>query len=397
MWKELFLLFVAVCVTVAACSSSTDDLSVREMVEQLSADEMLGRDNLTEGTVLARTLLIKELESFAEPIAPEASGPARYEQEFDSGINVLGIVPGTGLADEYIIIGAHYDGVGNDCEKENCQDATDEDLIFNAATDNATAVANAIDIVRTIARQSGTGPRRTLILALWDAEEDGLLGSRHFVANPIVPLDKIKAYVNLDIQGSNLAPTLARTTILVGAETGGAPLEEAAARAIQASTLDTLRFSLIFGQGRSDHAAFASASVPVVFFTDANSGCYHGVGDDISTVDFDKLTQQRAAADAIVRDLIATDNPPVFTRGELATYRDAQELLRVVSRAEPDFGLLGPEAAAQTARFLNELRGTVAEGPEAFNLGSAGGILAGAAQLVDALRDVPCEPYFPRD
>ena len=72
MWKELFLLFVAVCVTVAACSSSTDDLSVREMVEQLSADEMLGRDNLTEGTVLARTLLIKELEGFAEPIAPEA-------------------------------------------------------------------------------------------------------------------------------------------------------------------------------------------------------------------------------------------------------------------------------------------------------------------------------------
>ena len=397
MWKELFLLFVAICVTVAACSSSTDDLSVREMVEQLSADEMLGRDNLTEGTALARTLLIKELEGFAEPIAPEVSGPARYEQEFDRGTNVLGIVPGTGLADEYIIIGAHYDGVGNDCEKENCQDATDEDLIFNAATDNATAVANAIDIVRTIARQSGNGPRRTLILALWDAEEDGLLGARHFVANPIVPLDKIKAYVNLDIQGSNLAPTLARTTILVGAETGGAPLEEAAARAIQASTLDTLRFSLIFGQGRSDHAAFASASVPVVFFTDANSGCYHGVGDDISTVDFDKLTQQRAAADAIVRDLIATDNPPVFTLGELATYRDAQELLRVVSRAEPDFGLLGPEAAVQTARFLNELRGTVGEGPEAFNVGSAGGILAGAAQLVDALRDVPCEPYFPRD
>lgn len=387
----------AACLLVAACSSSTQDLSVREIVEDLSADEMLGRDNQSTGAALARTLLIRELERFAEPIAPEATGEARYEQEFDSGTNLLAIIPGTDLADEYIIIGAHYDGVGNDCEKENCQDATDEDLIFNAATDNATGVAIAIDIARSIARDPDGGPRRTIILALWDSEEDGLVGSRYFVANPTVPLDDIKVYVNFDIQGANLTPALSTTTILVGAETGGAPLEAAAASAIESSMLDTLRFSLIFGQNRSDHASFVQGGVPAVFFTDANSGCYHGVRDDIDIVDFPKLHEQRAAANAIIRNLMATDTPPIFSTGALATYRDAQELLRVVVRAEPDFSLLGPEQAAETSEFLVVLRGIVAAGPDSFDLSSAGVILGGAANLVSALRDVPCAPFFPSE
>ena len=49
-------------------------------------------------------------------------------------------------------------------------------------------------------------PRRTVILALWDREEDGLVGSRSYVAHPLVPLTQTVAYVNFDIQGSNLLP-----------------------------------------------------------------------------------------------------------------------------------------------------------------------------------------------
>ncbi|MEO2167761.1 MAG: M28 family peptidase [bacterium] len=397
MWEKQRSLLAAVCLIAAACSSSTQDLSVREIVEELADDALLGRDNQSEGAALARTLLIQELSRFAEPIAPEESGEAQYTQEFDTGTNVLAIIPGGELADEFVVIGAHYDGTGNHCEKENCQDATDEDQIFNAATDNATGVAIAIEIARSIARDSNGGPRRTVILALWDAEEDGLVGSRYFVANPIVPLGQIKAYVNFDIQGANLMPELARTTILVGAETGGNTLEAAAASAIQASTLDTLRFSLIFGQNRSDHASFVAGGVPAVFFTDANSGCYHSVKDDISVVDFDKLNQQRAAAEALTRDLVETDTPPVFTTGALATYQDAQELLRVVARAEPDFFLLGPEQAAQTSEFLVVLGGIVEAGFDSFDQSSAGVILGGAANLVTALRDVRCEPFFPAE
>lgn len=394
MWKKQRSLLAAVCLMAAACSSSTQDLSVRAIVEELADDELLGRDNQSGGAAVARTLLIREISRFAEPIAPEESGEAQYTQEFDIGTNILAIIPGGDLADEFVLIGAHYDGTGNHCEKANCQAATDEDQIFNAATDNATGVAIAIKIARSIARDPEGGPRRTVIIALWDAEEDGLVGSRYFVDNPIVPLGQITAYVNFDIMGANLLPGLNRTTILVGAETGGAPLEAAAARAILASNLDTLNFSVIFGEGRSDHAPFVQARVPAVFFTDANTGCYHGVKDDIHVVDFDKLNQQRAAAEALMRDLVATDTPPVFGTGALATYRDAQELQRVVARAEPDLWLLGPAQAAQTSDFLVVLNGIVAAGFDSFDGSSVGTILGGAANLVAALRDVPCEPFF---
>ena len=122
--------------------------------------------------------------------------------------------------------------------------------------------------------------------------EDGLVGARYYTENPIIPLEQTIVYVNFDIQVANLLPALRKHTILVGAETGGANLIAASKRAREESSLVTAMFSLIFGQGRSDHAALVSAGVASVFFTDANNGCYHTVNDDITAVDFPKLEQQ---------------------------------------------------------------------------------------------------------
>ena len=79
---------------------------------------------------------------------------------------------------------------------------------------------------------------------------------------------------------------------------------DAARRATDASALDYAIFSLVFGQGRSDHASLAAAGVPSVFFTDANNGCYHTVLDDIDHVDRDKFYLQIGAAEALVDDLL---------------------------------------------------------------------------------------------
>lgn len=104
--------------------------------------------------------------------------------------------------------------------------------------------------------------------------------------------------------------------------------------AIDASTLDTLMLSLLFGQGRSDHAALVEGGVPSVFFTDANNGCYHAVKDDIDAVDFPKLEQQIRAANALTQGLVLTNAVPAFNEdAPLATYNDAVELLRVVDAA----------------------------------------------------------------
>ena len=63
-----------------------------------------------------------------------------------------------------------------------------------------------------------------MILAAWDREEDDLGGSKYYVDHPLVPLAKTVAYVNFDIQGANLLPSLQNNSFAVGAETGGATL-----------------------------------------------------------------------------------------------------------------------------------------------------------------------------
>ena len=265
----------------------------------------------------------------------------------------------------------------------NCDDITEDDNICNGANDNATGVAAVIDIVRSIVADGV--PRRSIIVTLWDGEEDGLVGAKHYVANPVFPLEKTITYVNFDIQGANLSPSLRESTILVGAETGGDNLVAASQSAKEASTLDTVMLSLLFGQGRSDHAVFARAGVPSVFFTDANNGCYHTVKDDINAVDFPKLEQQIRSANALTRDLVATNSVPAFdAAAPVASYNDAVELLRVVEAVQADLGLFPPDQQVTIAQFYLDLQAIVDAGPEAFDAEAVGTLLGGAANMVGA-------------
>jgi hypothetical protein len=357
---------------------------VRTMVEILASDEMNGRDNLTPGSQLARDYIVGELERFADPALGE--GTDGYVQPFDLGTNIIALLPGGDLSDEYVIIGAHYDHVGS-----NCGDVSAADDICNGATDNATGVAAVIEVARSIAAEGV--PRRSVLIALWDAEEDGLVGSGRYVADPIVPLEQTVVYINFDIQGSNLLPSLANSTLLVGAETGGPNLVDAAGLAAEASTLDTLKLSLLFGQGRSDHAVFVDAGVPSVFLSDATNSCYHTVGDELDMVDFGKLDLQLIGATVLLRTLISTDEIPVLDpAAPPTTYDDAVQMLRLVSAAEPDFALLGPEGRASAEQYLVDLRTVVDAGPGSFDDNANAVLLGGAGAFVGALAQVGCGP-----
>jgi Zn-dependent M28 family amino/carboxypeptidase len=262
------------------------------------------------------------------------------------------------------------------------------------AADNAAGVAAAFAVARAIVAD-GT-PRRSVVIALWDREEDGLEGSLDYVLDPAFPLDKTVAYVNFDIQGANLLPSLANATVMVGAETGGPALVAAALKATEASTLDTAPLSLIFGQGRSDHAEFVKGGVPSVFFTDANNGCYHTAQDDVENLDFAKLDQQILTATALTRDLVATDTAPTFTPNTPpATYDDAVTMLGLVSAAEPDYGKFDAEQQATTIQFLADLNRIVDAGAAAFSDADVGTVLGGSGALVAALASGECASNIP--
>ena len=364
-------------------SGAVPDGDVRTIVEVLSSDEMAGRDNGTPGSELARDYIVDQLDDFA---LPAYVWNGSYVQSFGSGSNIVAWLPGGELFDEIVMIGAHYDHVGS-----NCRNVRPTDDICNGAADNAAGTAAVIEVARRIAA-AGLPPRRSVVIALWDAEEDGLVGSRHYVTDPVLPLDQVVAYVNLDIQGSNVVPSAANVTTLIGAETGGPHLIDAANAAAQASTLDTLMLSLIFGQGRSDHAPFVDAGVPAVFLSDGTNGCYHTVDDEVGRIDFDKLDQQLLSATALVGRLVNADDVPEFDPApRTVTYDDAVEIERLVIAAEPDFALLGPGGRATAEQFLVDLGAVVDTGPDAFDGAATVVLLEGAGRFIEALAQAECE------
>jgi hypothetical protein len=368
---------------VAVVALDTD--RVHEVVETLAADDLEGRDNQSPGSEQAQAYLVEQLAEFTEPLG--GSDLDGYGHPFAAGTNLLGLIPGTDRAEEHLVIGAHYDGLGHDCNG-----VTAEDDICNGAADNAAGVAVVLEVGRALAAEE---PSRSVVVALWDAEEDGLLGAEAYLADPPVPQDDTIAYLNWDIQGTNLSPSLTEVTVMVGAETGGPNLTEAALAATEASSLQTLDLSLLFGQGRSDHAPFAAAGVPVVFFTDANNGCYHTVTDDLDHLDVDKLDQQLLTAAALAQDLVATDQVPEFVPDlPSATFADAESMLEVVSSAEADFGSFTPDFEALAEQFLVDLTAIVEAGEAAFDDEAVATLLGGSVDIVEALSTGPCDGFL---
>ena len=372
--------------------SAASGLDVATVVATLSSDEMAGRDDGTDGWRIAQQYLAEQLAAISRPAFADLPGVAGYMQDGPS-VNVVGIIPGVELPDEFVVIGAHYDGLGDAAaEGARCVVLDPADTICNGAADNAAGVATVLAVAHAVA-EAGP-PRRSLLIAFWDREEDGLIGSADFLAAPVVPVDQMIAYLNFDIQGANLLPSLRDTTVMVGAETGGPALVTAAARATESSSLHTLALSLVFGQGRSDHANFVRAGVPSVFFTDANNGCYHTTRDDIATIDFTKLDQQIRTAVALTGDLLTTDEvPAIVSDAPVATHADAVSMLAVVRSGQPDVGLLAPAEQAAYVQYVAELQRIVDESDAAFDDADVGPLLGGAAALVEALARTECDGY----
>ena len=111
-------------------------------------------------------------------------------KEFKSS-NVIGLLEGAELKDEYVIHTAHLDHIG-------IGEPVDGDSIYNGAHDNASGISAMLEIARLYSSLA-TKPKRSVIFAAVTAEEMGLLGSRYLAENPVVPGDGIVACVNTDM------------------------------------------------------------------------------------------------------------------------------------------------------------------------------------------------------
>ncbi len=201
----------------------------------------------------------------AVPLGAAASVAVSFDIQRSESRNVLGLLRGAERPDEYIVYTAHWDhfGVG---------DETLEDPIFNGAFDNATGTAGLIELARAFAALPERPARSVLFLAV-TAEEQGLLGSAYYAANPVHPTAGTVATINID--GVNVDGPMRDVTVVgMGASEMDDHLEAAAARAGR-----TLRPDPEPEKGfyyRSDHFSFAKVGVPSLYIGSGIDHVEHG-------------------------------------------------------------------------------------------------------------------------
>ncbi len=198
--------------------------------------------------------------------------------------NVLAKIPGTDLADELVVFGAHYDHIGADDGVGDCSASTGadgvRDTICNGADDNASGTAMIMEIARAFAER-GERPRRTLIFAHFAGEELGLLGSKALADDPPFDMAHVKAMINLDMVG-RLGPR--------GLAIGGIGSSDAWMPLLD--EVGTKDMSVLYEASvatRSDHASFYRKSIPVLFFFTGTHSDYHRPGDHTDKINVDGM------------------------------------------------------------------------------------------------------------
>jgi hypothetical protein len=170
--------------------------------------------------------------------------------------NVIAKLPGSDrrLRDEYVLYTAHWDHLGRDTTLAG-------DQIYNGAMDNAGGTATFLEIAGAFA-QLDIRPRRTILFLATTAEERGLLGAQHYVAQPLYPLARTLAVINLD-----WFTPWGRTADVLNITAGHTTLDDVLAQAAAVQSRVVTEHAVLQQTyfARSDHYAFAQAGVPALF------------------------------------------------------------------------------------------------------------------------------------
>lgn len=225
------------------------------------------------------------------------------EPHVEEGRNVLAMIEGDhpDLQDEVVIIGAHHDHNG-----------TDGEAVYNGADDDGSGTVGVLEIAEAYARaaEDGERPDRSVIFALWDAEERGLLGAWYYTVRPLFPLQRTAAYLNMDMIGRNeevpedgggrfrglpvqSAESNANAVNILGYSR--APELASAVEAANEATGLMLRFRYDNNESnllrRSDHWPFLQNDVPAVWFHTGLHPDYHRPVDDPERIEYEKMTR----------------------------------------------------------------------------------------------------------
>ena len=205
--------------------------------------------------------------------------------------NVVGVLPGTdpALASEAVVVGAHWDHLG-----------VVDGAIHPGADDNASGTAVVVGLAKSFAAAGGAP--RTLVFTLFAGEELGLLGSRHYVGDPAVPMTRTVAMVNLDMVGR-----MRDRQLEIGGVDSGTGLREIVSDAVRTADLkSTLRGA---PYAPSDHVRFYRSGTPVLFFHTGSHDDYHKPSDTADRINADGMARVATVAAEVIERLAAGSRP----------------------------------------------------------------------------------------
>ncbi|MBK9335735.1 MAG: M28 family peptidase [Lewinellaceae bacterium] len=223
-----------------------------------------------------------------KPLKIKTTAEVRLAKEIKTleGSNVVGLIEGADpdLKNEYVIITAHYDHLGEA-----------GGVVYNGADDNASGTSGVIEIARAFAKAkaAGVGPKRSVVCMLVSGEEKGLLGSKFYVEFPIFPLERTVANVNIDMIGrlDNRHADNPDYIYVIGSNRMSTELHEVNEFANAAHTKLELDYKYNDPKDpnryyeRSDHYNFAERGIPAIFYFNGTHADYHKETDTADKID----------------------------------------------------------------------------------------------------------------
>jgi hypothetical protein len=228
---------------------------------------------------LAKAIVGDEWEAVREKAREGAPAPRtfrteaqlhfRKETQFLQSTNVLGVLEGGDLKNEWLVLTAHYDHLGKR-----------GDVIYYGADDDGSGTVGVIEIAEAFvkAKAEGKGPRRSILFMAVSGEEKGLWGSEYYTDHPTVPLDSVTANLNIDMIGridtERQSADTANYVYVVGDDKLSTDLKPASEAVNAKHTKLTLDYKFNDPNDteriyfRSDHYNFARKGVPIIFYYD---------------------------------------------------------------------------------------------------------------------------------
>ena len=283
----------------ALLSITADDLM--HHVERLADDSFEGREAGSQGGRAAGGYLVRYFEKYGLQPAGDDGG---YFQWFGQGYrNILGLLEGSDpdLKHEVIVIGAHYDHVGLGTRRNSRGEIG---RIHNGADDNASGTAGLLETIEAFL-SLGHAPRRSILFALWDGEEKGLLGSKHWVAYPTLSLDRVRFTINCDMIG-RLGDE--------GVEIYGTRTSPGLRRLVSECN-EELSLDLDFTweiKGNSDHWPFYQRGIPFLMLHTRLHDEYHKPSDDAELINQDGIQRVARLLFNIAHELSDRDETGAF-------------------------------------------------------------------------------------